>query len=82
VQDWSPNGDYLSLDLEKNDLIYKIWILPLIGKREPFLSAASSTAAADADNTTDIFSGWPLAVVFLLRVRASEVYVVRFQSNA
>jgi len=52
-------GNYLSVDLEKNDLIYKIWILPLIGKREPFLSAASSTAAADAETIRrTFFSGW------------------------
>jgi eukaryotic-like serine/threonine-protein kinase len=82
VQDWSPDGNYLSVDLEKNDLIYKIWILPLTGKREPFLSAASSATATDAEQYDGHFSpdGRWLSY-FSYESGRPEVYVVPFQSN-
>jgi TolB protein len=33
VIDWSPDGNYLSLDLESKEGVYSNWILPLTGDR-------------------------------------------------
>ena len=80
VQDWSPDGKYLSLDLLNKDIVYKDWILPLTGKREPFLSAP--TAATDASQYDGHFSpdGRWLSY-FSYESGRPEVYVVPFQSN-
>jgi serine/threonine protein kinase/Tol biopolymer transport system component len=81
LQDWSPDGKYLSLDIEHKDLIYKNWILPLTGKREPFLSAASTTTN-DANQYDGYFSpdGRWLSY-FSYESGRPGVYVVPFQSN-
>lgn len=80
VQDWSPDGKYLSLDLLNKDIIYKNWILPLTGKREPFLSA--STIATDSSQYDGHFSpdGRWLSY-FSYESGRPEVYVVPFQAN-
>lgn len=81
LQDWSPDGKYLSLDLRNKDLLYRNWILPLTGKREPFLSAASTTSV-DASQYDGYFSpdGRWLSY-FSYESGRPEVYVVPFQSN-
>jgi Tol biopolymer transport system component len=82
VQDWSPEGKYLSLDMQHTDRVYKIWILPLSGKREPFLSAASSSTRTDAEEYDGHFSPdgrW--MSFFSYESGRPEVYVVPFQSN-
>ena len=82
VQDWSPDGKYLSLDMQHSDRVYKNWILPLSGKREPFLSAASYSTATDAEQYDGHFSpdGHWLSY-FSYESGRPEVYVVPFQSN-
>lgn len=82
VQDWSPDGKYLSLDMERTDRVYQNWILPLSGKREPFLSAAPTSTATDADQYDGHFSpdGRWLSF-FSYESGRPEVYVVPFQSN-
>jgi serine/threonine protein kinase len=80
VQDWSPDGKYLSLDLLNKDLIYRDWILPLAGKREPFLSAATiATDASQYDGHFSPDSRW--LSYFSYESGRPEVYVVPFQSN-
>jgi eukaryotic-like serine/threonine-protein kinase len=81
LQDWSPDGNYLSLDMEHKDIIYKNWILPLTGKREPFLSAASTTTT-DASQYDGYFSpdGRWLSY-FSYESGRPEVYAVPFLSN-
>jgi eukaryotic-like serine/threonine-protein kinase len=80
VQDWSPDGSYLSLDLDNKDLIYGNWILPLNGKREPFRPPA--TAAVTASQYDGHFSAdghW--LTYFSYESGRPEVYVVPFLSN-
>jgi len=36
--DWSPDGKYLSLDLESRDGIFSNWIMPLTGEPQDLLS--------------------------------------------
>jgi eukaryotic-like serine/threonine-protein kinase len=80
VQDWSPDGNHLSLDLYSRDLVWSIWILPLNGKREPFRPPA--TAAITASHYDGSFSGdghW--LAYFSYESGRPEVYVVPFLSN-
>jgi eukaryotic-like serine/threonine-protein kinase len=80
IQDWSPDGNYLSLDLNNKELVYCIWILPLNGKHEPFRPPA--TAAITADQYDGHFSPdghW--LTYFSYESGRPEVYVVPFLSN-
>ncbi len=80
VQDWAPHGKYLSLDLLNNDRVYKNWILPLDGKREPFLSAPTTTTdASQYDGHFSPDGRW--LSYFSYESGRPEVYVVPFQSN-
>jgi eukaryotic-like serine/threonine-protein kinase len=80
VQDWSPDGKYLSLDLDNKDLIYSNWILPLNGKREPFRPpAAAAVTASQYDGHFSADGRW--LCYFSYESGRPEVYVVPFLSN-
>jgi len=80
VHDWSPDGNYLSLDLESKDLIYSNWILPLNGKREPFRPPASAAIATSQYDGSFSPDGHWLGY-FSYESGRPEVYVVPFLSN-
>jgi serine/threonine protein kinase len=68
VQDWSPDGKYLSLDLLNKDIIYKDWILPL-----------TATDASQYDGHFSPDGRW--LSYFSYESGRPEVYVVPFLSN-
>jgi len=75
--DWSPNGNYLSLDLKAKDGTFSIWSLPLKGGGEPFRSPP--TTASSISQYDGLFSpdGHWLAY-FSYESGRQEVYVVPF----
>jgi eukaryotic-like serine/threonine-protein kinase len=80
IQDWSPDGNYLSLDLNNKELVYCIWILPLNGKREPFRPPATASITADQyDGHFSPDGRW--LTYFSYESGRPEVYVVPFLSN-
>jgi eukaryotic-like serine/threonine-protein kinase len=80
VQDWSPDGKYLSLDLDNKDLTYSNWILPLNGKREPFRPPATAEiTASQYDGHFSADGHW--LTYFSYESGRPEVYVVPFLSN-
>jgi hypothetical protein len=68
--------------MQTKDRVYKNWILPLIGKREPFLSSASASTATDASQFDGNFSpdGHWLSY-FSYESGRPEVYVAPFHSS-
>ncbi len=78
--DFSPDGKYLSLDLECKDLIFSNWILPLSGDRKPFRPEA--TAGITVNQYDGLFSpdGRWLSY-FSYESGRPEVYVVPFLTN-
>ena len=78
--DWSPDGKYLSLDLQNKDLFYSAWVLPLTGDRKPFRPQAM--AAITVNHYDGLFSPdghW--ISYFSYESGRPEVYVVPFLAN-
>jgi eukaryotic-like serine/threonine-protein kinase len=80
VQDWSPDGNDLSLDLRSKELVYSNWILPLNGKREPFRPAVTAGIAVSQYDGHFSADGHWLAY-FSYESGRPEVYVAPFLSN-
>ncbi|MGD0515857.1 MAG: protein kinase [Terriglobales bacterium] len=79
--DWSPDGKYLSLDLETKDGIYSNWILPLTGDRKIFQPpAASHMTASQYDGRFSSDGRW--LAYFSYETGRPEVYVVPFEAGA
>jgi hypothetical protein len=79
--DWSPDGKYLSLDLETKDGVFSNWILPLTGDRKPFRPAATSQMTVSEYDGRFSYDGRWLAY-FSYESGRPEVYVVAFASGA
>ena len=79
--DWSPDGRYLSLDLETKDGVFSNCILPLTGDRKPFQPPATShMTASEYDGRFSRDGRW-LSYFSYESVRP-EVYVVPFSAGA
>jgi len=78
--DWSPDGKYLSLDLESKEGTFSNWILPLAGGREPFRPPATSKMSVSAYDGLFSPDGRWLAY-FSYETGRPEVYVVPFLSD-
>jgi serine/threonine protein kinase len=84
--DWSPDGKYLSLDLESKDGIFSNWILPLTadgksGDRNIFQPpAASHMAVSQYDGRFSSDGRW--LAYFSYETGRPEVYVVPFEAGA
>ncbi len=80
VQDWSPDGRYLSLDLRsRKDGIWANWILPLTGDRKLFRPPAAITSALQFDGHFSPDGRW--ISYFSYESGRPEVYVVPFLAN-
>ncbi len=79
--DWSPDGKYLSLDVETKDGVYSNWILPLTGDRKPFRPPATSHMT-DSEYDGRFSSDGRWLVYFSYESGRPEVYVVPFASGA
>ena len=79
--DWSPDGKYLSLDLETKDGVYANWILPLSGDRKLFRPAATAQMTASQYDGRFSSDGRWLAY-FSYESGRPEVYVVPFAAGA
>jgi eukaryotic-like serine/threonine-protein kinase len=81
IQDWSPDGNYLSLDLNNKELVYCIWILPLNEKREPFRPPATAEITADQyDGHFSADGRW--LTYFAYESGRPEVYVAPLSNGA
>jgi serine/threonine protein kinase len=84
--DWSPDGKYLSLDLESRDGIFSNWILPLTadgksGERKIFQPpAASHMTVSEYDGRFSSDGRW--LAYFSYETGRPEVYVVPFEAGA
>ena len=79
--DWSPDGKYLSLDLETKDGVFSNWILPLTGDRKIFQpSAASHMTVSEYDGRFSSDGRW--LAYFSYETGRPEVYVVPFGVGA
>jgi len=79
--DWSPDGKYLSLDLETKDGVFSNWILPLTGDRKPFQPPATShMTASEYDGRFSSDGRW--LSYFSYESGRPEVYVVPFAAGA
>jgi len=79
--DWSPDGKYLSLDLETKDGVYSNWILPLTGDRKPFRPPATSQmTVSEYDGRFSSDGRW--LAYFSYESGRPEVYVVPFAAGA
>ncbi|HEV3512454.1 MAG TPA: protein kinase [Candidatus Sulfotelmatobacter sp.] len=79
--DWSPDGKYLSLDLETKDGVFSNWILPLTGDRKPFQPPATShMTASEYDGRFSADGRW--LAYFSYEAGRPEVYVVPFAAGA
>ena len=79
--DWSPDGKYLSLDLETKDGIFSNWMLPLTGDGK--LSqppAASHMTVSEYDGRFSSDGRW--VAYFSYETGRPEVYVVPFEAGA
>src|SRR5580692_2487301 len=73
--DWSPDGKYLSLDLESREGIFSNWILPLTGDRKTFQPpAASHMTVSQYDGRFSSDRRW--LAYFSYETGRPEVYVV------
>ncbi len=79
--DWSPDGKYLSLDLETKDGVFSNWILPLTGDRKIFQPAAAShMTVSEFDGRFSSDGRW--LAYFSYETGRPEVYVVPFGVGA
>jgi serine/threonine protein kinase len=79
--DWSPDGNYLSLDLESKEGVFSNWILPLTGDRKPFQPpAASHMTVSQYDGRFSSDGRW--LAYFSYETGRPEVYVVPFEAGA
>jgi serine/threonine protein kinase len=84
--DWSPDGKYLSLDLESRDGIFSNWILPLTADdktsdRKIFQPpAASHMTVSQYDGRFSSDGRW--LAYFSYETGRPEVYVVPFETGA
>jgi len=79
--DWSPDGKYLSLDLETKEGVFSNWILPLTGDRKPFRPPATSQMTVSQYDGRFSSDGRWLAY-FSYETGRPEVYVVPFGVGA
>jgi dipeptidyl aminopeptidase/acylaminoacyl peptidase len=78
--DWSPDGKYLSVDLESREGVYSIWILPLNGDRKPFQPPATpKMTVSQYDGRFSPDGRW--LAYFSYETGRPEVYVVPFLSG-
>jgi eukaryotic-like serine/threonine-protein kinase len=79
--DWSPDGKFLSLDLETKDGVFSNWILPLTGDRKPFQPPATShLTVSEYDGRFSPDGRW--LAYFSYETGRPEVYVVPFEGAA
>jgi eukaryotic-like serine/threonine-protein kinase len=79
--DWSPDGNYLSLDLESREGTYSNWILPFTGDRKIFQPpAASHMTVSQYDGRFSSDGRW--LAYFSYETGRPEVYVVPFEAGA
>jgi eukaryotic-like serine/threonine-protein kinase len=79
--DWSPDGKYLSLDLESRDGIFSNWIMPLTGDRKLLQPpAASHMTVSQYDGRFSSDGRW--LAYFSYETGRPEVYVVPFEAGA
>jgi eukaryotic-like serine/threonine-protein kinase len=79
--DWSPDGKYLSLDLESKEGIFSNWILPFTGDRKIFQPpAAAHMTASQYDGRFSSDGRW--LAYFSYETGRPEVYVVPLQAGA
>jgi serine/threonine protein kinase len=79
--DWSPDGKYLSLDLESKDGIFSNWILLLTGDRKIFQPpAAAHMTVSQYDGRFSSDGRW--LAYFSYETGRPEVYVVPFGAGA
>jgi|HubBroStandDraft_1064217.scaffolds.fasta_scaffold04029_4 serine/threonine protein kinase len=79
--DWSPDGKYLSLDLESKEGIFSNWILPLTGDRKLFQPpAAAHMTVSQYDGRFSSDGRW--LAYFSYETGRPEIYVVPFGAGA
>ena len=79
--DWSPDGKYLSLDLESKEGIFSNWILPFTGDRKIFQPpAAAHMTASQYDGRFSSDGRW--LAYFSYETGRPEFYVVPLQAGA
>jgi serine/threonine protein kinase len=84
--DWSPDGKYLSIDLESKEGIFSNWILPLTAEGKPSDAkifqppAASHMTASEYDGRFSSDGRW--LAYFSYETGRPEVYVVPFGTGA
>ena len=79
--DWSPDGKYLSLDLESKEGIFSNWILRFTGDRKIFQPpAAAHMTASQYDGRFSSDGRW--LAYFSYETGRPEVYVVPLQAGA
>jgi serine/threonine protein kinase len=79
--DWSPDGKYLSLDLQSREGIYSNWILPLTADRKLFQPpAASHMTVSQFDGRFSSYGRW--LAYFSYETGRPEIYVVPFEAGA
>jgi len=79
--DWSPDGKYLSLDLESRDGTFSNWMMPLTGDRKLLQPpAASHMTVSQYDGRFSSDGRW--LAYFSYETGRPEVYVVPFEAGA
>jgi Tol biopolymer transport system component len=79
--DWSPDGKFLSLDLETKEGVFSNWILPLTGDRKLFQPPATShMTVSEYDGRFSSNGRW--LAYFSYETGRPEVYVVPFAAGA
>ena len=79
--DWSPDGKFLSLDLETKEGVFSNWILPLTGDRKLFQPPATShMTVSEYDGRFSSDGRW--LAYFSYETGRPEVYVVPFAAGA
>ncbi|MGB8580962.1 MAG: hypothetical protein WCD47_09080 [Candidatus Sulfotelmatobacter sp.] len=79
--DWSPDGKYLSLDLETKDGVFSNWMLSSIGDRKPFRPPTTSQmTVSEYDGRFSSDGRW--LAYFSYETGRPEVYVVPFTAGA
>jgi Tol biopolymer transport system component len=79
--DSSPDGKYLSLDLETKEGVFSNWILPLTGDRKPFQPPATShMTVSEYDGRFSSDGRW--LAYFSYETGRPEVYVLPFAAGA